>query len=142
MDTKKTRKTILLILLGINVVSTILHYTDNFVHFDKYPQPAWITPEGVYISWIVLTLFGIAGYFLYVKNAFWAAYLCLVIYAITGISSSAHYFFPATEVISLKMNVLIWLDAIAGTSILCFTLWSALLQREWQGDRERLKAEG
>jgi hypothetical protein len=132
MNGKKIRHTLLLILLIINVVSTSLHYTDNFLNNDKYPEPAWITPNGVYISWIVLTLFGVAGYLLYVKNAFWIAYLCLGIYSITGISSTAHYFFPATEPFSLKMNVLIWFDAIAGTSLLIFTLWSALLLQEWQ----------
>lgn len=84
------------------------------------------------LATIVLTLFGVAGYLLYVKNAFWAAYLCQGIYSITGISSTAHYFVPATETFSLKMNVLIWFDDIAGTSLLIFTLWSALLLQEWQ----------
>lgn len=132
MDDKKTRHTLLLILLIINVISTSLHYTDNFLYNDKYPEPAWINPNGVYISWIILTLFGVAGYFLYVKDAFWIAYLCQGIYSITGISSTAHYFFPATEPFSLKMNVLIWFDAIAGISLLIFLFWSGLILREWE----------
>lgn len=131
MNDNKTRQTLLLILLIINVISTILHYTDNFMYNDQYPEPAWITPNGIYISWIVLTLFGVAGYFLYVKDIFRLAYLCLGIYSLTGISSIAHYFFPAIEAYSLKMNVLIWSDAIAGISLLFFILWSGLIIREW-----------
>lgn len=126
MDSKKTRQALLLILLVMNFVSTSLHYTDNFLDFDKYPSPAWITPKGVYISWIALTLFGMTGYFLYSKTAFWAAYICLSIYSLTGISSLGHYFFPATEALSVKMNVFIWLDAIAGISLLSFTIWLAM----------------
>lgn len=37
MDDKKTRQTLLLILLAINVISTLFHYTDNFLYNDKYP---------------------------------------------------------------------------------------------------------
>lgn len=134
MDSKKTPQALLLILLVINFVSTSLHYTDNFLDFDKYPSPAWITPDGVYISWIALTLFGILGYFLYNKNAFWAAYFCFGIYSLTGISSLGHYFFPATEALSLKINAFIWLDAIAGISLLSFTIWLAtkkIMNYEW-----------
>ena len=129
MNQNKTRQTLLLILLIINVVSTSLHYTDNFLYNDQYPEPAWITPNSIYISWIGLTLFGVAGYFLYVKGIFWLAYLCLGIYSLTGISSTAHYFFPASEPFSLKMNVLIWSDAIAGISLLIFIFWSGLILR-------------
>lgn len=45
MDHKKTRHILLLLLLAINVISTSLHYTDNFLNNDNYPEPAWITPN-------------------------------------------------------------------------------------------------
>ena len=44
----------LLNLLIINVVSTILHYTDNFIVFDRYPAPNWMNPNHVYLAWIFL----------------------------------------------------------------------------------------
>jgi hypothetical protein len=139
MDSKKTPQTWLLALLIVNAIFTILHYTDNFVSYDKYPQPAWITPDGIYLAWIALTIFGIVGYLFYARNAFWTAYLCLGIYSITGISSPAHYFYPAHHVFSQKMHLLIWTDAIAGISLLFFILWSALIVREWQ--EKNLKLE-
>jgi hypothetical protein len=132
MNSKKTSQTLLLSLLIVNAISTILHYTDNFVFYEKYPQPTWITPDGIYLAWIVLTILGIFGYVFYARDAFWTAYLCLGIYSITGISSPAHYFYPAHHVFSQKMHFLIWTDAIAGISLLFFILWSALIAREWQ----------
>lgn len=139
MNEKTVNRTLLLALLIVNTISTIFHYTDNFVFYDKYPQPTWITPNSIYLAWIVLTIFGVVGYLFYVKESFWFAYLCLGIYSITGISSPGHYFYPAHHVFSQKMHLLIWTDAIAGISLLFFILWSALIAREWQ--EKNLKAE-
>ncbi len=126
MDSKKIHQALLLILLVMNFVSTTLLYTNNFLDFDKYPSPAWITPNGVYMSWIALTSIGTTGYFLYIKNILWLAYFCLGIYSLTGISSLGHYFFPATKALSVKMNALTWLDASANISLLSFTIWLAM----------------
>lgn len=132
MDGKKINRTALFILLIVNVISTILHYSDNFVSYDKYPQPNWITPDSIYLAWIVLTTFGVVGYVLYVKDMFWTAYLCLGIYSITGVSSPGHYLYSAQHVFSQKMHLLIWMDAIAGISLLIFILRSALVLKEWR----------
>ncbi|NHC37279.1 hypothetical protein [Scytonema millei] len=132
MDGKKINRTALFILLIVNVISTILHYSDNFVSYDKYPQPNWITPDSIYLAWIVLTTFGVVGYVLYVKDMFWAAYVCLGIYSITGLSSPGHYLYSVQHVFSGKMHLLIWTDAIAGISLLIFILRSALVLKEWR----------
>lgn len=126
------RPTLLLVLLIIGVVTTILHYTDNFLFFDNYPLPTWITKPSVYVAWLMLTSFGIAGYWLYKQRVFWTAYLCLCIYSITGVSSLGHYFYASMTEISVKMNTLIWLDAISGTALLSFILWSGVILKEWQ----------
>ena len=126
------RPTLLLVLLIIGVVTTILHYTDNFLFFDNYPLPTWITKASVYLAWLILTPFGIVGYWLYKQRLFWAAYLCLCIYSITGVSSLGHYFYTSMTELSVKMNTLIWLDAISGTALLSFILWSGLVLKEWQ----------
>lgn len=132
----KTNRILLLALLIINAISTILHYTDNFLFSERYPQPSWMTPDSIYIAWIVLTIFGIVGYLLYVKEIFWAAYVCLEIYSITGISSPGHYFYSAQHIFSGKIHLLIWMDAIAGISLLIFILRSALILQEWRKERK------
>lgn len=133
MNIKKNQsQTYLLILLAISIIATILHYTDNFIFFQKYPAPTWMYPHHVYIAWLILTPLGVAGYILYTKCAFWAAYLCLCIYSITSIGGLGHYLFAPMSDFSLKMNALIWLEAIAGTALLGFTIYSGLLLQEWR----------
>jgi len=124
----------LLILLVASMVSTAFHFTDNYLYFDHYPQPAWITPFGVIRSWFIWTAFGIAGYWLYRNQRFWLAYICLVIYATCGMSSLAHYFYGALHEFSLKMHLLILTDGLIGASILGFVLWSGWMLKEPLGN--------
>lgn len=35
--------------LGASIVSTGIHYTDNFIEFEKYPQPDWIEQALVFL---------------------------------------------------------------------------------------------
>ena len=132
MNTKKLHYRLLLTLLIISTVITAFHYTDNFRKFSSYPDPEWLTPQSVYQSWFILTIVGIMGYILYLKNILWLAYVCLGIYSLTGMSSPGHYFFQTTEMFSFKMHTLIWLDFIAGTLILGFIIWSGLFLKEWK----------
>ncbi|KAM3101871.1 hypothetical protein ACKFKF_06305 [Phormidesmis sp. 146-12] len=130
-----TARSTLLILLIINVVSTTIHYSDNAIYINQYPGPEWFTAIGVVLTVALMTPIGFLGYWFYTKNFFWPAYVFLLIYSITSLSSPGHYLFPAVMPMTLKMHVLIWLDAIAGLSLLSFVLWSTLFLQEW-----RLKA--
>ena len=127
---KNQRQTLLLLVLIASIVSTSLHYTDNALSINRYPEPEWITVSSVYITWIVLTLIGIAGYWLYTKEKLWASYLCLGLYSLTGLSSSGHYFYGTMSDFSLKMHAFIWFDVLAGLLVLRFVLWSGLLLKE------------
>ena len=122
----------LFILLMINVVSTILHYTDNFLFFNRYPAPHWMNMHHVYIAWILLTPFAVIGYLLYVKQKYWLAYLCLFLYSNASASSMGHYFYGSIVDMSLKMNASIGLDVIAGISLDLFLFWSAFIAKEWR----------
>jgi hypothetical protein len=128
----KNQHQILLLLLIASIIITSFHYTDNAIFVDKYPEPAWFTTSGVFITWAIMTLIGIAGYWLYTKGKFWTSYLFLSIYSFTGLSSPAHYFYGVMSVFSLKMHALIWVDALIGSSMLGFVFWSGLLLKEWQ----------
>lgn len=130
---KNQPQKILLCLLIASIISTSLHYTDNGIFLDKYPGPEWITNAHiVYIAWIILTLTGLVGYWLYKRAMLRFAYLCLGIYSLTGLSSPGHYFYGEMSKFSLKMHTLIWFDFFAGSLVLGFILWSGLLVREWQ----------
>jgi hypothetical protein len=60
------------VILPATVLSSVVHYTDNDVRFDRYPQdePALVTKALIWQSWIVFTAFGVAGYVLY-RRAQW-----------------------------------------------------------------------
>lgn len=124
----------LLTILVASLASTAFHFTDNYLYFDHYPQPEWITPFGIIRSWFIWTAFGIAGYWLYKNQRFWLAYICLVIYATCGISSIAHYFYGALPEFSPKMHLLILTDGVTGASILGFVLWSGWMPKESLGN--------
>ena len=133
---KNNNQTLLLLFLIASIVSTNLHYTDNAKFITNYPEPDWITVSGIYTTWIIMTVVGILGYWLYTQGKLWISYLCLSIYSITGISSTAHYFYGAMSNFSIKMHALIWLDLFTGASVLGFVIWSGLLALIVSGDRD------
>lgn len=126
------RNRILLAILAINIAITSLHYTDNALFVDVYPEPNWITTSGVFITWGIMTVIALISYWLYLQKNYWLSYLALVIYSITGLSSPTHYFYGTMPEFSLKMHFLIWSDFIVGLLIVGFIMWSSLLKREWQ----------
>ena len=85
----------------------------------------------VYIAWLLLTPFAIIGYFLYIKQKYWLAYLCLFIYSDAGAGSMGHYFYVSIADMSWQMNASIALDVIAGISLDLFLFWSAFIAKEW-----------
>jgi hypothetical protein len=128
----KSHQKVLLFVLLFSIIGTSLHYTDNAIFVDKYPEPQWFTTAGVFVTWGVMTLIAIASYWLYSKGKLWTSYLFLLIYSTTGLSSPAHYFYGNMSAFSLKMHALIWSDVLSGTLVLGFIIWSALWLKEWR----------
>lgn len=129
------RRILLLSLLALNVVATIFHYADNFFLFERYPAPTWMHPHQVYMAWLLLTPFAIAGYVQYVRQAFWSAYLSLCLYLMTSLGGVAHYFFGSLSTFSLKMHSLIWFEELAGYALLGFIIWSGFILKEWRQEK-------
>jgi hypothetical protein len=130
MDTEIKRQNLLKILLITSMISTFIHFGDNYVHFAHYPQPVWITPPSVYRSWIIWTVSAIVGYMLYQRRQFWLSYPCLTFYSFCGITSLGHYLYGSISEFSVKMHIFILTDGLAGFSVLGFTIWSSLILRE------------
>ena len=126
------RNRILLAIIVINIAITSLHYTDNALFVDVYPEPEWITTSGVFITWGIMTVIALISYGLYLQKNYWLSYLTLIIYSTTGLSSPTHYFYGTMPEFSFKMHFLIWSDFIVGLLVIGFIIWSGLLKREWQ----------
>ncbi|MBD3881068.1 hypothetical protein IFO70_04810 [Phormidium tenue FACHB-886] len=118
----------LLSFIIFNLVSTAFHYTDNAIFVSQYPEPTWFTTAGVFAAWFVMTPFALLGYWLYTQGKHWIAYSCLGFYSITSLSSPVHYLYPLAEQMTLKMHGLIWLDAIAGLTLVGWLIYSIRLE--------------
>lgn len=132
MKLESKHQSFLKVLLIASIIATGIHFTDNYRFIEQYPQPVWITAASIYQSWLLLTVVGIAGYWLYKFDKFWRAYGCLILYSVTGLASPGHYFYGSLSEFSLKMHLLIWADGLTGLAVLGFTFWSALILKEWQ----------
>lgn len=132
MSVKASSQAILKLILIASIVSTAIHFIDNYRFIECYPQPEWITAPSIYQSWIMLTIIGVVGYWLYRLKRFWLAYLCLVIYSLTGLASPGHYLYGAWSQFSFKMHLFIWTDAITCLAVLSFVIWSLLFLKEWK----------
>lgn len=125
---------ILLAIIISNIIITSLHYTDNALFVDVYPQPEWITTSGVFTTWGIMTVIALISYWLYLRKNYWLSYLALIIYSTTGLSSPTHYLYGTMIEFSTKMHFLIWSDFIVGVLVIGFIIWSSLVKREWQQD--------
>jgi hypothetical protein len=129
---KRHQYTTLLAITLLNLISTWLHYADNALFLNQYPGPDWFTPAGVLDTVIIMTPVGLLGCWLYSRRSFWLAYLILGLYSITSVSSPGHYLYPMPTPMSAKMHSLIWLDAISGSLLIGFVLWSCAVAQEWR----------
>jgi hypothetical protein len=125
-------QTWLLIVLVANLISTGIHYWDNYVYFDRYPVPAWITVDVVWISWLLFTIAGGLGYWLYCQQRWYLAYSCLLVYAVAGASTPLHYLYAPMSHFMMRMNISIVSDGVVSLSLTTFLVWSLVIQREWQ----------
>jgi hypothetical protein len=131
MEARVKPRTVLLALLIACIASTAVHYTDNTISIDKYPQAGPVNATVVAAAWLLLTPAGILGYWLYTKGKLQAAYAVLAVYSFVGVSTPAHYTEGSFGDFALWRNISILTDGFTGGAILLFVLWSALIAREW-----------
>lgn len=80
-------------LLTALFVSTLVHFTDNFVRLDAYSpgdSGAWTKPL-IVATWLVLTGVGAVGLALLHKGDALRPGLCFLVYAFAGLISPLHY---------------------------------------------------
>jgi hypothetical protein len=128
---------VLQVVLGAAIVSSVFHYTDNWLRYDQYPQdePKLITQPMVPISWVLFTVVGIWGYVQF-RNGRWrpAAY-ALAVYSISGLISPIHYTADAPlSAYDGFQHTFIITDGLAGAAVFAFAVWA------WAQDRRRRRA--
>ena len=119
------RLTLLAVLLAVGLVSTAIHYPHNYIEVRHYPQSSFLpigyegTRLAIAVGWPVLTAIGAFGLWLYRRGSYPAAWACLAVYSLTGISSLAH-FIDGSPRIPPFWYATMFTDALAGMAILAF----------------------
>ena len=129
------------VVLGASLLSTALHYTDNYIAIDEYPQPDWIGHQVVYLAWITFTIFGVLGYLAFRQNEVTVAGAFFIAYSYTGLSSLGHYNFGGFSEFTMQMHLTIWMDGITGSAVFLLGVW-CLKQARSDGQGSRPVSDG
>lgn len=109
------------------VASSIVHYTDNYLAFDRYPQADTgpeVTADTIWIAWVVFTAFGAAGYLAYRRGRVRRGAALLAVYSLSGLVGLAHYTAPGMGNLDWWRHLHIWVDVACGAAVLAFAVWS------------------
>ena len=109
------------------VAVSIVHYTDNYLAFDRYPTGGpgpEVTADTIWIAWVLLTAIGVAGYALYRRGEVRRGAALLAVYSISGLVGLGHYTAPGTSELAWWRHLHIWVDVVCGAAVLAFAVWS------------------
>jgi len=109
------------------VASSLVHYTDNYLAFDRFPNDGVgpsITADSVWIAWIVFTAFGVAGYVVYRRGQIRQGSALLAVYSISGLIGIGHYTASGMSELAWWRHVHIAADFLCGVAVLTFAIWS------------------
>lgn len=114
-----------LIALIAYAAACLVHHAHNAHFLHDYPNmPAWLSPAGVYLAWLLATALGAAGYVLLRSRHRALGLAALLAYAVYGIDAFAHYLVAPLSAHSLAMNATIWLEAGMALALL-WTVFSS-----------------
>jgi hypothetical protein len=119
---------VLTALLGLAVLVSIVHYTDNYVNYDDYPQPtSGPAPSQslVLAAWFPFTAAGLAGYVLFRRSASNLALLLLAAYSGSGLVGIGHYLVPGATSMPWWRQAHVCLDIACGIAVIAFAMWAA-----------------
>lgn len=117
---------VLVALLGAALLVSIVHYTDNYLGYEHYPQLASgpnPSPSVILAAWFVFTAFGIAGYLLFRRDRMRAAAACLAVYSVSGLIGFGHYAVPGVGHLAWWRHAHILADVACGVAVLAFAVW-------------------
>ena len=114
------------------VASSVVHYTDNYLAFDRYPDGGVgpdISADTIWIAWIAFTAFGIAGYLAHRRGQVRGGAALLAVYSLSGLVGLGHYTAPGTSELAWWRHAHIWLDIACGAAVLAYAASSVRAAR-------------
>jgi hypothetical protein len=107
------------VLLIANLVASALHFGDNMLRFDEYPEPSWITgPHVVDALWLLMTPLLAVGWWLARRGMKRTSVGILWLYGALSLFVLGHYFYASPFEFPPRINVLIGLEAAAAALLL------------------------
>lgn len=110
-----------LLLLAI-VASSVLHYADNLLFFEQYPEPPWINRHHIDAFWWFMTPLAYIGYFLIRRRSLRTGTATLLIYAVCNLLTLGHYLYAPLQDISLRIHTFIMLEATLAVVLVVFLI--------------------
>jgi hypothetical protein len=107
-------------LLIVNVVGSALHYADNLLFFDEYPEPWWINRSIIDAFWFVMTPLAWIGYRLIQRGRLFPGHLILLGYAGCNLLALGHYRYASFCSISPRIHIFILLEALLAVVLIAY----------------------
>ncbi|MFG6455726.1 hypothetical protein [Roseateles sp. BYS96W] len=105
-------------LLWATFASSILHYVDNVLMFEQYPEPPWINRHIVDAFWWLMTPLAWFGYRLMRNGALRAGTVMLLLYAACNLLTLGHYRYAPMDEISPRIHAFIGLEAVLAMALI------------------------
>ena len=114
---------------------SVVHYVDNYVNYDDYPQGGVgpVPPPSasvVGLSWFVFTASGAVGLWLWLRGRATAAAVFLTGYSVSGLVGFAHYAVPSATSMVWWRQLHVVTDICCGIAVFGFALCAARHARE------------
>ncbi|HZS58341.1 MAG TPA: hypothetical protein VFA43_03660 [Gemmatimonadaceae bacterium] len=101
--------------------ASLMHFAHNAMYLSAYPNmPSWLTPTGVWVSWLAQTAIGVLGYGVYRFRSRLAGTLLIAGYALLGFAGLDHYAVAPVAAHSIAMNATIVIEAATATALLAY----------------------
>lgn len=99
-------------------VASLLHFAHNAEYIAFYPNmPEWLTREKVYLAWLAVSAFGVAGGVLALAGWRVSAAAFLAVYGALGLYGLGHYALALCSEHTVATNLTIVLEAASGVAL-------------------------
>jgi hypothetical protein len=115
------------LLVAAVLLSTAVHYTDNWLQVEDYAPTTGLLAENpglIPLAWVLFAAVGIAGYVEYRRAPSTRAHVLLAVFSLSGISTFGHLAYSDNDFAAWQWASVL-ADGVTGLAVLAFTLWSA-----------------
>lgn len=114
-----------ILLVVAHLGASAVHFTDNVLRFDHYPEPTWLNAPLVAGFWFLLAALALFGLRSVLQGeAVVVGLAALGLSSFLGIAGLGHYLIPG-HAMDWFMHASIWLEAAAAAVLLVVVIRSA-----------------